>query len=296
MDQTENSTVDQLAPAAVASHYDALDRFYREIWGEHVHHGLWTRGDESAHEAVEALVHLVAKAANLQAGEGLLDVGCGYGGTVRMLSRAYGVHAEGITLSSRQYEYAMATAAGEGKSHDVRYHHGNWLESNLPANSFDVVVAIESMTHMPSLKDALARIYKVLRPGGRFVACVWLAGPNAGAGARRWLLQPICKEGRLAGLPTATSLNALLDEVGFVAAAPMQDLSRKVRRTWTLTIQRGFKRLFTDSQLRAFLLNPQQTERVFAAAMIRIWIALHTGSMQYGLFSVTKPPLGQGVS
>jgi tocopherol O-methyltransferase len=29
---------------SVARHYDTLDRFYREIWGEHVHHGLWRGG------------------------------------------------------------------------------------------------------------------------------------------------------------------------------------------------------------------------------------------------------------
>jgi len=27
------------------------DRFYREIWGEHVHHGLWRSGKETPLEA-----------------------------------------------------------------------------------------------------------------------------------------------------------------------------------------------------------------------------------------------------
>jgi tocopherol O-methyltransferase len=42
--------------AAVAAHYDELDGFYREIWGDHVHHGYWTTGRESAAEATEALI------------------------------------------------------------------------------------------------------------------------------------------------------------------------------------------------------------------------------------------------
>ena len=37
----------EIRPEAVASHYDELDRFYRDIWGEHVHHGLWLRGEET---------------------------------------------------------------------------------------------------------------------------------------------------------------------------------------------------------------------------------------------------------
>src|SRR5688500_7725086 len=32
--------------ADVALHYDQLDAVYRQIWGEHVHHGLWQSGRE----------------------------------------------------------------------------------------------------------------------------------------------------------------------------------------------------------------------------------------------------------
>ncbi len=56
--------------AAVATHYDELDSFYREIWGEHVHHGYWATGRESAGQAVEALVDrldLLARAAGAPA-------------------------------------------------------------------------------------------------------------------------------------------------------------------------------------------------------------------------------------
>jgi tocopherol O-methyltransferase len=33
--------------AAVPHHYDDLDPFYRELRGDHVHHGLWTTGLEN---------------------------------------------------------------------------------------------------------------------------------------------------------------------------------------------------------------------------------------------------------
>jgi len=276
-------------PASVAQHYNALDRYYREIWGEHVHHGLWLDGDESPQQAVEALVHKVASTAAVQPGEKVLDVGCGYGGTARILSQEYGADVEGITLSSRQYDYAVAKAAEATGGQRLRYHLGDWLETNLPAASFDVVVAVESMTHMPSLRGAIERIFEALKPGGRFVACVWLADEQAGLLSRRLLLEPICREGRLTGLPTASALNALVADIGFVPAAPMEDLSRKVRRTWTITIQRGLQRLLRDPELRSFMLDGHQSERIFAATMIRIWLAQHAGAMRYGLFSLTRP-------
>jgi tocopherol O-methyltransferase len=48
------------APGDVAAHYDTLDQFYREIWGEHVHHGYWRTGHETPEDAAAALVELVA--------------------------------------------------------------------------------------------------------------------------------------------------------------------------------------------------------------------------------------------
>lgn len=88
--------------AAVAAHYDDLDRFYRDIWGEHVHHGLWATGRESSDEAVEALVALVAELAEIRPGHRVCDVGCGYGATSRMLAARYGATVTGLTLSEAQ--------------------------------------------------------------------------------------------------------------------------------------------------------------------------------------------------
>ena len=65
--------------AEVAGHYDELDRVYREVWGEHVHHGFWQRGDESIAQATDALTDLVAGHLAITPGSALIDIGCGYG-------------------------------------------------------------------------------------------------------------------------------------------------------------------------------------------------------------------------
>ena len=96
--------------ADVADHYDELDATYRDLWGEHVHHGLWLTGTETPETAVRQLVELVAEHARVGPGRRVCDVGCGYGATARMLQREYGARVSGITLSPAQY--AHATAAG----------------------------------------------------------------------------------------------------------------------------------------------------------------------------------------
>lgn len=277
----------------MARHYQDLDRYYRELWGEHVHHGLWNTGAEAPGTAVEALVHRVAVEAEVGPGGRVCDVGCGYGGTARLLAREYAARVSGITLSEAQAGFGRAAAQAEGTDDRVHLEVGDWLgptwEAIRDRGPFDVVLAVESMTHMTDLVEAIRRARSVLRPGGRFVACVWLAGDRVARLEERHLLEPICREGRLAGLPTAHEFELAMARAGLRDAVLLEDLSRKVRRTWDLTIQAGIRRLLEDSQARRFLLDPCQPERVFAATMLRIWTAYRTGGLRYGLFRGTAP-------
>src|ERR1700723_2703420 len=77
--------------ASVAAHYDELDGFYREIWGEHVHHGYWETGRETATEAVVSLIELLADRLRLTSGLRVCDIGCGYGATARYLAAKHGM-------------------------------------------------------------------------------------------------------------------------------------------------------------------------------------------------------------
>jgi methylase of polypeptide subunit release factors len=65
----------QMATSDVADHYDELDVFYREVWGEHVHHGLWRTGREPSALAAMQLVDHVADALALHGGERVVDMG-----------------------------------------------------------------------------------------------------------------------------------------------------------------------------------------------------------------------------
>ena len=55
-------------------HYDLSTAFYRLLWGEHIHHGLWS-GDESPATAQRQLIDAVAKRAGIRQGESVL-YGC----------------------------------------------------------------------------------------------------------------------------------------------------------------------------------------------------------------------------
>ncbi len=186
----------EIAREAVASHYDELDHFYRDVWGEHVHHGLWLRGNESREEAVLQLVDVVANAAEIRTGSRVCDIGCGYGATGRLLA-ARGAQVTGINVSRAQFEFANRQQATAGNPLLV---FGDWLANDFASDSFDAAIAIESSEHMPDKRAFFAQAYRVLRVGGRLVVCAWLAAEQVSSGAERWLLEPICREGRLASM------------------------------------------------------------------------------------------------
>lgn len=269
----------------VAEHYDELDPFYREIWGEHVHHGLWTTGRETPDQAVEALVAHLTDTLALKPGQRVCDVGCGYGATAEWLAKHNGPHVTGITLSSAQLQQAERRAAGSPLLHFMQQ---DWLTNTFEDGTFDHVIAIESSEHMPDKQRFFNESYRTLRPGGRLAIYAWLARDKARPWEERLLLEPICREGRLPGMGTEAEYREWAEMAGFTIDG-FEDLSLKVRRTWSLCAGRIAKKLLTHSLYRRYLLDARSKNRIFALSLPRIWLAYATGSMRYGLLTAHKP-------
>jgi tocopherol O-methyltransferase len=67
-----------------------------------------------------------------------------------------------------------------------------------------------------------------------------------------------------------------------------QDLTLNVRKTWSVCALRCLTRISSNQVLRQRIFDPTFSNRVFAKAILRIWLAYRTGSMRYGLFSARK--------
>src|SRR5262252_513682 len=98
----------------IVEHNDFVSPYYRSLWGEHIHHGYWIRGDESKETAQVQLIEHLAKAAGVPRGAKILDVGCGFGASSIYLARNYGADATGITISQVQVGIANQAAAKAG--------------------------------------------------------------------------------------------------------------------------------------------------------------------------------------
>ncbi|MDQ6625557.1 MAG: class I SAM-dependent methyltransferase [Verrucomicrobiota bacterium] len=265
---------------AVASHYDELDHFYRDVWGDHVHHGLWLRGGETREEAVLQLANWVADRAGVAGGVRVCDIGCGYGATARVMAER-GAAVTGITISPAQ------CAIGQRAGQNPKIVCGDWLRNEFASESFDAAIAIESSEHMPDLGAFFVQAARVLRRGGKLVVCAWLSAENPSRTAVRWLLEPICRAGRMPHLFTASEYETLAQRTGF-QLEQAEDITRRVQPTWPAIVRRLIVKFATAPQYLRFLFKPHAQNRVFALTILRIWIAYRVGAMRYGIFTFMK--------
>ena len=281
---TATATASSATNEDVASHYDDLDQFYREIWGEHVHHGVWRTGSESDLEAAENLVAMVASLGRTGQGTEVCDVGCGYGATAKILAARHGANVTAMTISEVQLAYANTHNSVPGKT---TYMLRDWYENQLPDSRFDVVQSVESMEHMPDMPRFFREAYRVMKPGGRLVVCAWMSCENPGSLSRNLLLDPIVREAALAGVRPASEFQAATESAGFTNFQ-MTDITQQVKNTWPLCAVRTLKGVLTKPHYRRFLFSSKNPNRIFALTLFRIWAAYELGVMRYGVYSADK--------
>jgi len=114
---------------------------------------------------------LMLREIDLQAGEDLLDVGCGTGVLCREALKAVGADGSvtGIDLSESMLGVAAVASPG------ARLHQGDATEIPCADESFDVVTSAFMLMFVPDQMKALAEMWRVLRPGGRLIVSVWEA-------------------------------------------------------------------------------------------------------------------------
>jgi tocopherol O-methyltransferase len=282
-----------ITPEAVGAHYDELDVPYRELWGEHLHHGVWDRGVDTPEQATRRLVEIVAQAAGIDEGTRVVDVGCGYGATARMLARSRHAIVTGYTVSRIQFIRAAHEKWDEDTSlaQLPRIVLADWLENDLEDASQDVVLAIESVEHMNDRAGFFRQAARVLRPGGRIVLAAWLAREKPWWLERRVLVEPIVRNGRLAALPKLSEHREHLASAGF-GNVQVQDLTRMVRRTWDVCIGRALGKMMTNPGFTRQFAGKGTEGRVFFPAMLHIKAAYAIGAMRYGLVVAEKVATG----
>jgi ubiquinone/menaquinone biosynthesis C-methylase UbiE len=126
---------------------------------------------------------LIRQHACLQLTDAVLEIGCGHGSHLLGLADAFG-YGLGIDLSPAMVQVAhqrSAISLWRAKLH-FRVDQGEHLHSVADA-SMDVIFCVGALEHVLDKARMLAMVFRVLRPGGRFVCLT----PNGHYLWYRWL-------------------------------------------------------------------------------------------------------------
>jgi SAM-dependent methyltransferase len=113
-------------------------------------------------------VELLLDAAEVANGTQILDLCCGPGIVAGAASRR-GAEASGLDFSPAMLAEARAAHPA------LRFHQGDAEAMPLADTSYDAVVSNFGIHHVPRPGRALAEVFRVLRPGGRFAFASWAA-------------------------------------------------------------------------------------------------------------------------
>ncbi|QDT02351.1 Methoxy mycolic acid synthase MmaA3 [Rubripirellula lacrimiformis] len=91
-------------------HYDVGNDFYKLFLGEEMQYtcGYFTDWSNSLDQAQHDKLDMICRKLQLQPGEKMLDIGCGWGGLICHAAQNFGVKAHGVTLSQEQHDFAQA--------------------------------------------------------------------------------------------------------------------------------------------------------------------------------------------
>ncbi|MCV7257784.1 cyclopropane mycolic acid synthase family methyltransferase [Mycobacterium shimoidei] len=192
--------VDELKPNVdhIKSHYDRSNEFFK-LWLDPTMTyscAYFERDDMTLEEAQMAKVDLALGKLDLQPGMTLLDIGCGWGSTMRRAVDKYDVNVIGLTLSENQLAHNKQKFAemDSPRSKQVRLH--GWEEFDEPVDRIVSLGAFEHFADGIGTYERYADFFKMC----------YNVMPDDGKMLLHTIVVPTAEEGEKLGLKRTMSL------------------------------------------------------------------------------------------
>ena len=157
----------RLSRRNVAHHYDLSNELYRSFLDQDLQYSCayFPRPDIDLDAAQLAKKRHLAAKLQLQPGQRVLDIGCGWGGLAIFLAQMQDVEVLGITLSREQLEVARRRAAQAGLTDRVKF---ELVDFRDVKGQFDRIVSVGMFEHVgvPHYPGFFARIRELLTSSG----------------------------------------------------------------------------------------------------------------------------------
>lgn len=168
IEQLQQSPIAIQTDAANEQHYQVPTEFYLATLGKHSKYSCayYATPTHSLDEAEEAMLNLYSERAQLDNGQQILELGCGWGSLTLWMAKQYPQsHITAVSNSSTQKQYIQAQCTKWGLN-NVTVITADMNELTLANNQFDRAISIEMFEHMRNYQVLLNHISNWLTAEG----------------------------------------------------------------------------------------------------------------------------------
>ncbi|MEY4934857.1 MAG: hypothetical protein RIS64_1216 [Bacteroidota bacterium] len=275
--------------ADIVKYYDKTSFDYHWVWNtrntQAIHFGFYDEKHQKHDVAVHRLTEVMADMAQVQAGDRVLDAGCGVGGSSIWLAENRSAIVTGIALPPRQIIDCQKNAHHK-KVQNVDFQVADFTKTPFESEQFDVVWTCESLCHAEQKIDFYREAFRLLKRGGRLIIAEYCRTtrplPNEGeALLKNWL-----HGWAILDIDTIEEHRLNMESVGF------QDIAFKDIKKNMHTSLRNVHRMSAQWLPLARILNKiglvSDTRIGNAAGSVSLYEALQQGYWSYYLMVAIK--------
>lgn len=155
------------------AYYDSkeADQLHHQILGGNDNHvGLYDEDNSTIVDASKNIVLAMAKKIpRIKKSSKMLDLGSGYGGSVRIIAEEFGCKIECLNISEIENKHNEVKTKKAGLDNLINITTGNFESILFDHETFDLIWSQDALQHSNNKEKVFSELSWVLKPGGRFI-------------------------------------------------------------------------------------------------------------------------------
>lgn len=213
--------------------FAAVSELYAKYWNDFFHFAIFEDDEESWESAFQKTHKRYLDALEVSRAQRVLELGCGRGGFSNILAQHTHGTVLGVDLSRAQLSHTKRFNRSNlrFKLHDI-------MHVDDLSETFDAVACLDAAFYLPDKALAIARLSRVVEPGGRVLLVEWCRREGLSAVQEELVLHPFMRYWGVPSLETIRNYKRIFRHSGF-SLIDVIDLNGHVRRNWEFGYERA---------------------------------------------------------